>query len=64
MYYQGEGVQPDLRQAYMWVVIASSGGEPEPNRLRMKLEQSLSASDIVEGQRKAALWRSQNILPK
>jgi TPR repeat protein len=64
MHYRGEGVQPDLREAYMWAVIASSGGEPEPNRLRMKLEQSLSASDIVEGQRKAALWRSQNILPK
>jgi hypothetical protein len=64
MYYGGEGVQPDLREAYMWAVIASSGGEPEPNRLRMKLEQSLSASDIMEGQRKAALWRSENILPK
>jgi TPR repeat protein len=64
MYYRGEGVKPDLRTAYMWAVIASMGGEPEPNRLRMKLEQSLSASDIAEGQREAALWRSENIIVK
>jgi predicted aspartyl protease len=64
MYYRGEGVQQDLREAYMWSVIASVGGEPEPNRLRMKLEQGLSASDVTEGQRKAALWRSANISPK
>jgi predicted aspartyl protease len=61
MYYRGEGVQRDFREAYMWAIIASAGGEPEPNQLRMKLEQSLSASDITEGQRKAALWRSENI---
>jgi predicted aspartyl protease len=64
MYYTGEGVQQDLREAYMWAVIASAGGEPEPNRLRMKLEQRLSASDITDIQRKAALWRSENILSK
>jgi len=64
MYYRGEGVQRDFREAYMWAIIASAGGEPEPNQLRMKLEQSLSASDITEGQRKAALWRSENILLK
>ena len=64
MYYRGEGVQRDFREAYMWAVIASAGGEPEPNQLRMNLEQSLSASDITEGQRKAALWRSENILLK
>ena len=64
MYYTGEGVQQDLREAYMWAVIASAGGEPEPNRLRMKLEQGLSASGITDVQRKAALWRSENISPK
>jgi len=64
MYYQGEGVQQDLREAYKWAVIASVGGEPEPNQLRMKLEKALPASGITEGQRKAALWRSENILPK
>jgi predicted aspartyl protease len=64
MYYTGEGVGQDFREAYMWAVIASAGGEPEPNRLRMKLEQMLSASDITDVQRTAALWRSENILPR
>jgi TPR repeat protein len=64
MYYKGEGVKTDPRKAYMWAVIASMGGEPEPNRLRMKLEQTLSASDIAEGQREAAHWRAENIIPK
>ena len=63
MYYRGEGVKEDLPKAYMWAVISSMGGEPEPNRLRMKLEQSLSASDIAEGQREAQRWRSENITP-
>jgi hypothetical protein len=64
MYYTGEGVQQNLKEAYMWAVISSAGGEPEPNQLRMKLEKSLSASEIAEGQRNAALWRTTNILPK
>jgi hypothetical protein len=63
MYYAGEGVPQDLRESYMWAVIACAGAEPEPNRLRMKLEKSLSPSDITEGQRKAALWRSTNMFP-
>jgi TPR repeat protein len=65
MYYNGQvDGRQDLPKAYMWAVISSAGGEPEPIRFRKMLEQKLPASDVAQGQREAIRWRSENITPK
>jgi hypothetical protein len=61
MYYQGWGVNKDVKQAHVWAVIASSEGEPTFTRFRVQLERQLSDSEIAEGRKKAALWQSQNL---
>jgi TPR repeat protein len=56
LYLEGNGVTKSSSEAYKWSVIASSSGEPEPNRLRHKLERSLSPQQIEDEQKKARDW--------
>lgn len=60
MYLNGQGVPQDEAAAYRWAVIASNGGQPEPNQLRQRLEKKLPLSVAVREQASAEQWRAQN----
>jgi uncharacterized protein len=49
MYYEGQGVQQDYTQAYMWVNLATAQGVEDAVRMRDNLVKKLTPSQIEEG---------------
>lgn len=56
MYYEGKGVPQDTVQAYMWLNLAAGQGYENALDTRQIVADEMTASQIVEAQRRAREW--------
>ncbi len=57
-YANGDGVAPDLVEAYMWTLLAFEHGSAEAELLLVQLEADLTAEEIDEARQRADGWTS------
>jgi TPR repeat protein len=53
MYYKGTGVPQDHVEAYAWWSVAAAGGDADAANNRVIVKESLSGSQLAQGQRRA-----------
>lgn len=61
MYYEGQGVKKDPVQAYKWVLLAAVQQHPIALKGRDQLQNSLSKTQLAEGERLAKAWIKERV---
>ena len=57
LYYGGKGVSEDYVQAYMWLTLASVGGDAVALKQRDIVAAEMTSSQIEESEALAAAWK-------
>jgi TPR repeat protein len=59
LYQNGWGVHLDYVEAYKWYALSSKRGYDSSRQAMKKLMQVMTAAQVAEGEKRAALWLSQ-----
>lgn len=57
LYENGLGVEQDLKQAFVWISLATKSGDTDAIRRRDILRGKLSAKDLADAERALQAWR-------
>ncbi len=58
MYAHGQGTPPSNIEAYRWLTIAASYGDPEAMGVREKLAAAMTPAEISRASRLAREWEA------
>jgi TPR repeat protein len=56
MYFEGKGVEKELRSAYYWLAVASEQGDEDARAQLRKVAANMSAAQITEAETRAKDW--------
>ena len=60
LYSKGKGVKRDFIEAYMWIAVAGSLGDPDALEKLQSLSAKMKKGDLLEAQARARGWIEQH----